>query len=83
MLIANFEMNLFKRVGRYLGCAVCFAGNGSDPNAAAMGNAFSWGAVLLLGATMGILGVFVYSIFQIEKKRNHPEAYELLISKSR
>ncbi|MCH7760233.1 hypothetical protein IIA15_02370 [candidate division TA06 bacterium] len=65
--------DLLRRASKYLGCAVCFAGSGADPNTAAMGVAFSWGAVLLLGATMGILGTIVFSVIRIEKERNHPQ----------
>ena len=64
---------MLRRAGKYLGCAVCFSGSGADPNAAAMGIAFSLGAVLLLGATMGILGTLIFSVIRIEKNRNHPQ----------
>jgi hypothetical protein len=38
-----------------------------------MGNAFTWGALLLLGATMGILGAIFYSVVKIEKRRTQSE----------
>jgi hypothetical protein len=65
--------HLLRNSGKYLGCAVCFASNSTDPNAASMGNAFTWGALLLLGATMGILGAIFYSVVKIEKRRTQSE----------
>jgi hypothetical protein len=37
-----------------------------------MGTAFTWGALLLLGTTMGILGFIIYSVVRIEKRRTQP-----------
>jgi len=48
-----------------LACAVCF-GQSSDANLA---QAYTWALGILMGATFSILGILVYAVYRIEKRR--------------